>query len=74
MRNTMLGLCRRCRRPPATLGLNLSEAQKVDAQKIMDSGLHGKERREAMAKVLTLEQAAKLKTLLDQQKAQQQPK
>ena len=51
--------------------LNLSEAQKVDVQKIMDSGAHGKERREALAKVLTAEQAAKLKVLLEQQQAHQ---
>ena len=52
--------------------LNLSEAQMTEVQKIMDSGIHGKERREALAKVFTPEQAAKLKMLLDQQKAQQQ--
>ena len=52
--------------------LNLSEAQKTQVQKIMDSGAHGKERREALMKVLTPEQAAKFKTLLDQQRAQQQ--
>lgn len=51
--------------------LNLNDQQKADIQKIMDSGVHGKERREAIAKVLTPEQAAKFKTLVEQQRQQQ---
>ncbi|MBS2040867.1 hypothetical protein JST97_38120 [bacterium] len=51
--------------------LELSEKQKAEIQKIMDSGVHGDERRQAIYKVLTPEQANKLKMLIDQQRQQQ---
>ena len=51
--------------------LNLSAAQKVQVQKIMDTGVHGRERREAISKVLTPEQGAKFATLTAQMR---QPK
>ena len=51
--------------------LDLSPKQKADIQKVMESGIKGEERRQAIYKLLTPDQATKLKALIAEQRRQQ---